>query len=102
VGNLQQSIAASSLPADVKESVAASKTPTYGKVYYLWPMANRTFLFGVSTPKGGVAFTIKSGDLSADAMIKLLLLSYEKQTPVYVFAETGHPQVAASIVSVTP
>jgi hypothetical protein len=100
VAEVQKVIADSKLPADIKDSVAAAKNPTYGKIYYLWPMNNGTFLFGILTPSAGYAFTIKTGGLTADSMIKVLLLSYEKQTPVYVFADAANPQVATGVVTV--
>lgn len=102
VETLQKAIADSKLPDDIKRMAANAKNPIYGKVYYVWPMSNGTFLFGISTPKGGYAFTVKTGDLTADAMVKVILMAYEKQTLLFVFEDSAQTQVAAGVVSVTP
>lgn len=99
---IQKSIADSKVPNEVKQAAANSKNPTYGKVYSLWPMSSGTFYFAISTPKGAVAFTFQTGNLTADAMLKVLLFAYEKQVPIWVFEDLEKPQVAASVVTITP
>ena len=64
-------------------------------------MSDGTFLFEVSTATGGVAYIIKTGDLKAEGMVKVLMMAYEKQIPVWVFEDPKQAQVAASIVTVT-
>jgi hypothetical protein len=96
---VKKAISDSRLDAGLKRH-AESKS-IYGKVYCVWPMSDGTFLFEVSTSTGGYAFTIKTGDLKAEGMVKVRLLAYEKQTPVWVFEDSDHPHVASSIVSVT-
>ena len=99
---VKKHIAASKVAAEIKNGIATANTPTYGKVYYLWPMSDGTLLFGILTSTGnGYAFTIKTGDLTAEAMVKVLLTSYEKQTPVYIFADPSKPQVATAVVTIT-
>ena len=63
-------------------------------------MADGTLLFEVSTPTGGWVFTIKTGDLKTEAMVKLVFYAYDKQVPVWVFYEKD-PHVATDVVVVT-
>ncbi len=102
IAEIKTAIANSKVPDEAKKQAAGPKGPVYGKIYYLWPMGNGTFLFGISTPTGGVAFTVKTGDLTADAMVKVLLMAYDKQVAVWVFEDPTKPQVAAGVVTVTP
>jgi hypothetical protein len=102
IGIVKKAIADSKLPGTVKDLAAKAMNPTYGKVYSLWPMSNGTFYFALSTPQGDVGFTFKTGELTADAMLKVLLFAYEKQIAVWVYDDPLQPQVATGVVTITP
>jgi hypothetical protein len=88
VSEFKKSIADSKLPEELKKM--PEKT-TFGKVYAVWPMSDGTVYFALSTAKGPVWFTFKTGAVSKaehhDQMVKALMFAQEKQFMVGAYSQ---------------
>ena len=84
----RQAIEASGLPDSIKQAVGVNAAALSGKITNLLAQANGTLSFFIRDQ----SVYLLTGNHSADALVQVLLLAYEKQTTTLVFYDPSTRQ----------
>ncbi|HRX77763.1 MAG TPA: hypothetical protein P5307_01815 [Pirellulaceae bacterium] len=88
----RHAIEASGLPDSIKQAVGVNAAALSGKITNLLTQANGAFSFFIRDQ----SVYLMTGNHSADALVQVLLLAFQKQSTVLVFYDPATRQVTAA------